>query len=106
MTSDNPTSNPLRIGIVGCANIARAFVRDNKGNRAVHIAAVASRKPATAAAFAAELGIQRHHGSYEALLADPDIDAVYIPLPNSLHAEWAIKAAVPASMCCAKSRWP
>jgi predicted dehydrogenase len=59
----------------------------------VRIVAVASRNADTAAAFAAAQGIGRHHGSYEALLTDAGVDAVYIPLPNSLHAEWAIKAA-------------
>jgi predicted dehydrogenase len=54
---------------------------------------VASRQAATAAAFAAEFGIGRHHGSYEALLADDGVDAIYLPLPNSLHANWAIRAA-------------
>ena len=52
--------------------------------------------PATASGarqVADELGIARAHGSYEALLADPDVDAVYVPLPNHLHAEWAIAAA-------------
>jgi predicted dehydrogenase len=84
---------PLRIGILGCASIARQFSRDVAPSPAVRIVAVASRKLETAAAFAAAQGIGRHHGSYEALLADSDVDAIYLPLPNSLHAEWAIKAA-------------
>lgn len=54
---------------------------------------MASRDAAKAAAFATELGIPRSHASYEALLADPAIEAVYIPLPNHLHAEWAIRCA-------------
>ena len=54
---------------------------------------MASREAAKAAAYAREWGIERAHGSYEALLSDPGIDAVYIPLPNHLHAEWAIRAA-------------
>ena len=87
------SSPPLRIGILGGANIARQFTRDVAASAAVHIAAVASRKAESATAFAAANGIPRHHGSYEALLADPGIDAIYLPLPNSLHAEWAIKAA-------------
>jgi len=65
-------------------------LRASAGNR---LLAVASREPATAAAYAKEWGIERAHGSYEALLSDPGIDAVYIPLPNHLHAEWAIRAA-------------
>jgi len=87
-----PTPSPLRIGILGCANIARQFSRDVMASGAARIVAVASRKAETAAAFAAAQGIARHHGSYEALLADPDIDTIYLPLPNTLHAEWAIKA--------------
>ena len=89
-------SHPMRIGILGCANIARQFARDVRPSRAVRIDAVASRDAAKAAAFAKDIGVQRKHGShgsYEALLADPDIDAVYIPLPNNLHAQWAILAA-------------
>ena len=57
------------------------------------MSAIASRNVAKAGAFARELAIARHFGSYEALLADRDTDAVYIPLPNSLHAEWSIAAA-------------
>ncbi|MGE5669690.1 MAG: Gfo/Idh/MocA family protein, partial [Betaproteobacteria bacterium] len=83
----------LRIGILGCASIARQFVRDVTPSPAVRIVGVASRNADTAAAFAAAHGIGRHFGSYDALLADAEIDAIYLPLPNSLHAEWAIKAA-------------
>ncbi len=86
------TTPPLRIGILGCANIAKQFARDVAASPAVKIVAVASRKAETAQAFAAAQGIGRAHGSYEALLNDAEVDA-YLPLPNSLHAEWAIKAA-------------
>ena len=84
---------PVRFGVLGAANVARQFARGLAGSTAGVVEAVASRGEAKAAAFAAELGIPRAHGSYEALLADPGIDAVYIPLPNDLHAEWAIRAA-------------
>ncbi len=87
------SNKPLRIGILGCANIARQFSRDVAASPAVRCVAVASRNADTAAAFAAAQGIGRHHGSYEALLADDGVDAIYLPLPNSLHAEWAIAAA-------------
>ena len=87
------STTPLRLGVLGCANIARAFVRDVAASPAVKVMAVASRDSTKAAAFAGTFGIPRHHGRYEALLADPGIDAIYLPLPNSLHAEWAIKAA-------------
>jgi predicted dehydrogenase len=88
-----PASTPLRIGILGCANIAKQFARDVAACSAVRIVAVASRNAGTASAFAAAQGIERHYGSYEALLDDADVDAIYLPLPNSLHAQWAIKAA-------------
>ena len=84
---------PLRIGILGCANIARAFARDVADSPALQVVAVASRSQATADAFARAQAIPRALGSYEALLADPAVDAIYLPLPNSLHAEWAIAAA-------------
>jgi len=57
------------------------------------VTAVASRDAAKAESFAREVGIPRSFGSYEALLADREIDAVYIPLPNSMHAEWSVRAA-------------
>jgi predicted dehydrogenase len=89
----NPRLAPLRIGILGCANIARQFTRDVAACPAVRVVAAASRRTETAQAFAAACGIARHHGSYEALLADAEVDAVYIPLPNNLHAQWAVQAA-------------
>jgi D-xylose 1-dehydrogenase (NADP+, D-xylono-1,5-lactone-forming) len=83
----------FRIGILGTAKIARSFVQGVQTSERVAVSAVASRNADKAANFAAELKIARHFGSYQALLADPDIDAVYNPLPNSLHAEWTIAAA-------------
>jgi predicted dehydrogenase len=83
----------MRIGILGCANIARQFTAAVAPGKWGRIEAVASRNVETAAAFAAACGIARHHGSYEALLADSGVDTIYIPLPNTMHAEWAIKAA-------------
>jgi predicted dehydrogenase len=85
--------NPLRIGILGCANIARQFARDVSSSALVKIVAVASRDPDKAAEFAAAFGIERHHRSYDALVSDPQVDAIYVPLPNSLHAPWCIRAA-------------
>lgn len=89
---DDLATRPLRLGILGAANIARGFSAGVAPSRIVTVAAVASRDGAKAEAFAKECGIARWHGSYEALLADPEIDAIYNPLPNSLHAEWSIRA--------------
>ena len=86
------THTPLRLGILGCANIAKQFARDVRASTSVRLAAVASRDLAKSQAFAQSFGITRAHSSYEALLADADIEAIYLPLPNSLHAEWAIRA--------------
>ena len=84
----------LRIGILSTANIAtEKVIPGMRLAERVEVAAIASRDEARARAVAERLGIPRAHGSYEALLADPDVDAVYIPLPNHLHAEWTIAAA-------------
>jgi predicted dehydrogenase len=84
----------LRWGILSTADIARRKVVPGMRNaRRCEIVAIASRDAATASRVAAELGIPTAHASYEALLADPDVDAVYIPLPNHLHAEWSMAAA-------------
>lgn len=89
---NDPHMQPLRLGILGAANIARAFTSGVAPSRIVTVAAIASRGEDKAKAFAGECGIPRAFGSYEALLADPEIDAIYNPLPNSLHAEWSIRA--------------
>jgi predicted dehydrogenase len=84
----------LRWGILSTANIGTEKVIPGilKADRC-EVVAIASRDEAQARRAADRLGIPRTHGSYEALLADPDVDAVYIPLPNHLHAEWTIAAA-------------
>ena len=83
----------LRIGVLGAANIARLFIAAVRPSKKVVVEAVAARDNARARAFADELQVPKVHASYDALLADPDIDAVYVPLPNNLHAEWSIRAA-------------
>jgi predicted dehydrogenase len=91
MTSN--LSNRLRIGTLGAARITpMALVRPARQLDSVEIVAVAARDPAKAAKFAGRHGIARVHASYAALLADPDIDAIYNPLPNGLHCEWTIRA--------------
>jgi len=93
MSPHSATISPVRIGILGCANIARQFIRDVRESPLIVVDAVASRREDIARSFASENGIPRSFASYDAMLADPTLDAVYLPLPNSLHAEWAIKAA-------------
>jgi len=77
----------IRWGLLSTAAINAEIIRAG-----AHAVAVASRSEARARAFADAHGIPRAHGSYEALLADPEVDAVYVSLPNALHAEWAIRA--------------
>ncbi len=84
---------PVRIGILGCARINKSALLDVRALvPQIEIAAVASRDGARAAAYAAEHAIARSYASYEALLADDTLDAIYNPLPNSLHALWSIRA--------------
>ena len=80
-------------GILSTANIGikRVIPAIQAGERGV-IAAIASRDAGKAAATATRCGIPRSYGSYEALLADPEIEAIYNPLPNHLHVEWTVKA--------------
>ena len=83
----------LRIGSLGAASILEAaLVKPAREVDDVELLAVAARDPLRARMYAAEHSVPRVHDSYEAMLADPDLDAVYIPLPNGLHARWAIAA--------------
>jgi predicted dehydrogenase len=82
-----------RWGILSTARIAQRIVEGARLSESAKIVAVGSRDLTRAQAYASEHGIDRVHGSYEDLLADPEVDAVYIPLPNHLHAEWTIAAA-------------
>jgi len=82
----------LRWGIVGTANIARGQFLPGLRAAGGIPAAVAGRDLGRAQAWADEHGVDRAVAGYQALIDDPDIDALYIPLPNSLHAEWTIKA--------------
>jgi D-xylose 1-dehydrogenase (NADP+, D-xylono-1,5-lactone-forming) len=79
-------------GIISTAHINRLVLAGARESDRVDVVAVASRDQARAEAYAREHDIERAFGSYEALLADPDIDAVYVSLPNSLHVEWSIRA--------------
>jgi predicted dehydrogenase len=86
----------LRIGVLGAARIApSALIGPARRVDGVTVTAVAARDPARAGRFAARHGIGRVVGGYRALIDDPDIDAVYLPLPNGLHAEWT-RAAIAA----------
>ena len=85
--------NPVRWAVLGTAAIATSrFIPAMKGASAARLVAIASRSAHTAKAVAQEFGIPRHFGSYEALLDDPEIDALYVPLPNHLHVEWSVRA--------------
>jgi predicted dehydrogenase len=84
---------PIRMGILGAARIApAALVRPARGVDEVEVTAVAGRDRARTEAFATKHGIQRVLPDYASLVSDPDIDAVYVPLPNGLHGHWTMAA--------------
>jgi len=82
----------VRLGLLSTANINRAMLGGALRTDAAEVVAVASREAERAESFAAEHGLGRAHGSYEAMLADPEVDAIYVPLPNALHVEWTVRA--------------
>jgi predicted dehydrogenase/aryl-alcohol dehydrogenase-like predicted oxidoreductase len=86
-------SNKIRWGLLATGAIAKAFARGVKSSETGELVAVASRSQAKAQQFGTEFGVPRCHGSYEALLADPEVEAVYVSTPHPVHAEWTIKAA-------------
>jgi D-xylose 1-dehydrogenase (NADP+, D-xylono-1,5-lactone-forming) len=79
----------LRWGILSTAKITDALLSSGSDQEFV---AVASRDLPRARAYAREKGLSRAHGSYDELLADPEVDAVYVPLPNNMHVEWSVRA--------------
>jgi len=83
----------LRWGIIGTGNIARKFALGVSRSRTGKLIAVGSRSQEKADAFGRDCGVPHRHGSYEAMLADADVEAVYISTPHPMHAEWAIKSA-------------
>ena len=91
---DVPTTTPVRWGVLGAAGIATGTVIPAMQQSALTpVVALASRTLDKAAAAARALGIPRAYGSYDELLADPEVDAIYNPLPNHLHVPWSVRAA-------------
>jgi xylose dehydrogenase (NAD/NADP) len=82
----------IRLGILSTANINRETLAAARTTERVQVVAVASREPGRARAYADVHGIPGAHGSYEELLADPGVDAVYVSLPNGLHHPWTLRA--------------
>jgi D-xylose 1-dehydrogenase (NADP+, D-xylono-1,5-lactone-forming) len=82
----------VKWGLLSTALINEAILRGASESQDVDVIAVASRDEERARSYADEHGLERSYGSYEGLLADPDIEAVYISLPNSLHVEWTLRA--------------
>ena len=86
------TNDAIRWGLLGTGRINEKLMRGASGTETAEVVAVGSRSAETGQAFAKANGIARAHASYEALLADPEVDAIYIPLPNSMHHPWTLKA--------------
>jgi predicted dehydrogenase len=86
------TAAPVRWGLLGTGDITNKVVRGARRSGRVEFVAVGSRTAGRARDYAASHDVPREHGSYEALLDDPDVEAVYISLPNSLHHEWTMHA--------------
>jgi len=92
MTAAGPF--PVRWGVLGAANIAiEKVIPAMAASQHSRVVAIASRDARKAQAAARELGIPRAYGSYEELLADPEVEAIYNPLPNHLHVPWSVRAA-------------
>ena len=85
-------ADAVKWGILSTADINQKLIPGAHASPKVDLVAVASRDQARADEYARRFEIERAYGSYEALLADPEIEAVYIPLPNTLHCDWSIRA--------------
>jgi xylose dehydrogenase (NAD/NADP) len=92
--------NPVRWGVIGLANVAvKRVIPALLASESESLIAIASRNPQRAVELFAHLSDLRIYDGYQRLLDDPEVEAVYIPLPNSLHREWT------ESMCSAKNHW-
>ena len=100
--------NKVRWGIISTAKIGREKVIPGiQKGKFCEVHGIASRRKEEAKKAASQLNIPKAYGSYEELLADNEIDAVYIPLPNHLHVEWSIKAIEAGKhVLCEKTNWP
>lgn len=85
-------SNVVRWGMLSTASIGRVMARSIHEAPNAELVAVAGRNAERAKAYASELQVLRSYGTYEEILSDPNIDAIYVPLPISFHAEWTVKA--------------
>jgi xylose dehydrogenase (NAD/NADP) len=82
----------IRFGVLGTGNIAHQFAQGVADSSRCEVTAVGSRRDRSAHAFAKQFNLERAYGSYEALLADESVDAVYVSLPNSMHHQWTVRA--------------
>jgi xylose dehydrogenase (NAD/NADP) len=85
-------TSPVRLGILGAGQILERFLPGAERSPSIEVAAIGSRDGERARAVASDRGIPKAYESYDALLADPDVDAVYICLPNSLHHRWTVRS--------------
>jgi D-xylose 1-dehydrogenase (NADP+, D-xylono-1,5-lactone-forming) len=92
IAADTVSPAPVSLGFLSTAKINELLLAGARASERVRVLAVASRDEARAASYARTHGIERPYGSYEELLADPDVEAVYVPLPNSLHVDWSLRA--------------
>jgi predicted dehydrogenase len=93
-TGASSSSDPVRWGVLGAADIAlKKVIPAMRGSDRSRVVAIASRDKSKADAAARALGIPRAYGSYEELIADPEVEAIYNPLPNHLHVPWSMRAA-------------
>src|SRR5512137_2166529 len=86
-------SEKLAWGLVSTGRISGTFARGLEASKTGYLLAVGSRSQESADKFSEEFNVPRRYGTYEALLADPDVQAVYISTPHPMHAEWAVKSA-------------
>jgi len=88
----DPSSGKFAWGILGTGNIARQFCKGVKTSERGMLMAVGSRSAGPAAEFAGQFGVLNSYPTYEQVIKDPDVDAVYVSLPNSMHCEWTVRA--------------